>query len=136
MSSPRVWFSKHPPLHPIKISTHRAFCLAVTGASTGFGRALTELVLAQGEIAIATARRPEVFSELTRHYALALKLDVTEPQDITAAFAQAQTVFGRIDVVVGNAAWAVMGEVEVHDLSTGAPVHAMFEANVWGARPR
>ena len=110
--------------------------IAVTGASTGFGRSIAELVLRKGEIAIATARRPETLSSLTAQYPsnrlLAIRLDVTQPQDIAAAFAQAKDTFGRIDVVVNNAAIAVMGEVEAHDSDEG-PVRALFETNFWGA---
>ncbi|PIL34926.1 hypothetical protein GSI_02713 [Ganoderma sinense ZZ0214-1] len=122
MSSPRVWF--------------------ITGASTGFGRALAELVLRKGEIAVATARSPESLSPLTAEYPperlLVLKLDVTQPQDVLAAFARAKDAFGRIDVVVNNAAVAVMGEIEAQaahrdGLEEGGPVRGMFETNFWGA---
>ncbi|KAM5541137.1 hypothetical protein V8D89_005066 [Ganoderma adspersum] len=116
MSSPRVWF--------------------ITGASTGFGRAIAELVLRKGEIAISTARRPESLSALAAQYPpdrlLVLKLDVTQPEDIAAAFAQAKDAFGRIDVVVNNAAVAVMGEVEAQAYEEG-PVREVFETNFWGA---
>ncbi|KAI1789985.1 NAD-P-binding protein [Ganoderma leucocontextum] len=115
MSSPRVqWF--------------------ITGASTGFGRRLAELVLKKGEIAIAPARRPETLAELAAQYPsdhlLVVKLDVTQPQDITDAFAKAKDTFGRIDVVVNNAVIAVMGEVEAHE---EGPVRELFETNFWGA---
>uniref|UniRef100_A0A5K1JYQ7 Probable 3-oxoacyl-[acyl-carrier-protein] reductase oxidoreductase (EC) n=1 Tax=Ganoderma boninense TaxID=34458 RepID=A0A5K1JYQ7_9APHY len=118
-SSPRVWF--------------------ITGASTGFGRAIAELVLRKGEIAVATARSPESpgLTALAAQYPpdrlLVLKLDVTQPQDIVAAFAQAKDAFGRIDVVVNNAAVAVMGEVEAWSEVDEGPVRGMFETNFWGA---
>ena len=112
------------------------FDIVVTGASTGFGRALAELVLREGEIAIATARRPESLSALAAQNPsdrlLVLKLDVTQPDEITAAFTQAKVAFGRIDVVVNNAAVAVMGEVEAQAHDEG-PVRGVFETNFWGA---
>jgi NADP-dependent 3-hydroxy acid dehydrogenase YdfG len=36
----------------------------VTGASTGFGRLVTESVLKNGEVAVATLRKPEMLSDL------------------------------------------------------------------------
>ena len=50
----------------------------VTGASRGFGRALSETVLAQGERLVATARDPESFAR-EHPDALALPLDVPTP---------------------------------------------------------
>ncbi|TCD71474.1 hypothetical protein EIP91_008854 [Steccherinum ochraceum] len=113
--SPRVWF--------------------ITGASTGFGRALLELVLTKGESAIATIRNPTSLAPLTTHYPpsqlLPLQLDVTHgPEAIRAAFAQAHDAFGRVDVVFNNAGYGILGEVE------GTPeenARKMFDTNFWGA---
>ncbi|KAL7279613.1 hypothetical protein ACG7TL_006019 [Trametes sanguinea] len=114
MASPRVWF--------------------ITGASSGFGRLLTEIILEKGEIALATARRPEALQDLSSRYAkgqlLVLKVDVTKPANIVDAFNTAKEAFGRIDVVVNNAAFAALGEVEsVRE----EDARAMFETNFWGA---
>ncbi|KAI0642844.1 NAD-P-binding protein [Trametes meyenii] len=114
MSSPRVWF--------------------ITGTSTGFGRRLTELVLSKGEIAVATARRPSALDDLKEKYTpdrlLILKLDVTQPREIVAAFATVKETFGRLDVVVNNAAGGLLTEVEA---AQDADMRAMFEINFWGA---
>ena len=108
--------------------------LTVTGASTGFGRILTELVLERGDKAIATLRRPEVLSDLTAKYPsdrlLTVKLDVTKPQEIIDAFAAAKAKFGRIDVVANNAGYGTLGEAEGAEDDV---VRAMFETNFWGA---
>ncbi|KAI0655390.1 NAD-P-binding protein [Cubamyces menziesii] len=114
MTSPKIWF--------------------ITGASSGFGRLLTEIILEKGDIAIATARRPDALNDLTSQYPkgrlLVLKLDVTKPEEITDAFSQAKSTFGRIDVVVSNAAFAALGEVEA---VREEDARAMFETNFWGA---
>ncbi|OJT12140.1 hypothetical protein TRAPUB_11317 [Trametes pubescens] len=114
MSSPRIWF--------------------ITGSSTGFGRQLTELILQKGENVVATARRPSALDDLKATYPasrlLVVKLDVNNKEEIAAAFGQAQEAFGRLDVVVNNAAWGALGEVEA---SRDEDVRAMFETNVWGA---
>ena len=62
----------------------------ITGCSTGFGRALAEVLLERGEQVVATARRPETLAALVAPHgerALALKLDVTRDADVEAAVA-------------------------------------------------
>ncbi|KAI0775613.1 NAD-P-binding protein [Trametes elegans] len=114
ISQPRVWF--------------------ITGSSTGFGRALTELILEHGGTVIATARKPTVLADLTTKYPsdrlLALRLDVTRQEDIDDAFARAKEAFGRIDVVVNNAGYADIGEIESMD---EAVARAVLDTNFWGA---
>lgn len=104
----------------------------ITGCSTGFGRVLAELVLARGERVAATARKPETLDDLVAPYgerALALKLDVTRPEDVEAAVAAARGRFGAIDVLVNNAGYGHLGTVE------NAPIEdarAMIETNLFG----
>ncbi|KZT55975.1 NAD(P)-binding protein [Calocera cornea HHB12733] len=105
----------------------------VTGASSGFGHAMTELLLKRGEIVIATLRRPEALDDIHdgRDRLLVLKLDVTKPEEVDAAFAKAKEVFGRIDVVYNNAAYGVLAEFETATRSQEA--RTMFDTNFWGA---
>ncbi|KAH7908712.1 hypothetical protein BJ138DRAFT_1068336 [Hygrophoropsis aurantiaca] len=106
----------------------------ITGASSGFGRSMAELLLKKGDIVIATLRKPEVLSDLTAQYPadklLVVKLDVTNKADVVHAFSKAQEVFGRIDVVFNNAGQNVLGEVE--SLSDES-ARQLFEVNFWGA---
>ncbi len=95
---------------------------------------MTELVLKNGEIVVATLRKPETIDDLKVQYSpdrlLILKLDVTKPDEIAASFAIAKQAFGRIDVVFNNAGYTVLGEVEsVPD----DVARAMFDVNFWGA---
>jgi NAD(P)-dependent dehydrogenase (short-subunit alcohol dehydrogenase family) len=105
----------------------------ITGCSTGFGRALAEAVLRQGDYLLATARKPEELGALIKHYpetAKAVRLDVTSPQDIQAAVDAAITTFGRIDVLVNNAGHGLIAALEeVND----AEMHQFFETNFFGA---
>ncbi|RDX48781.1 NAD-P-binding protein [Lentinus brumalis] len=107
---------------------------AVTGTSTGIGRALTELVLEKGERVVATARTPSALDDLAKVYPptrlLLLRLDVTQPEQIVEAFARAKAAFGRIDVVVNNAGWGDLGEIEAMDEERG---RGLLETNFWGA---
>jgi NAD(P)-dependent dehydrogenase (short-subunit alcohol dehydrogenase family) len=103
----------------------------ITGASRGFGLLTAQKALARGDLVAATARDPQtVIAALGAHpNLLALRLDVKlEAQAITAA-QQAVTRFGRIDVLVNNAGYGLLGAVEE---SSGEEVRAVYETNVFG----
>ncbi|KAI0666618.1 NAD-P-binding protein, partial [Trametes maxima] len=106
----------------------------VTGSSSGFGREAVVQLLNAGEKVVATLRKPEVLADLTKKYPasrlLVVKLDVKNPEDIKAAFAQAKKAFGRIDVVFNNAGYVAIGESEAVPDDVARP---LFEVNFWGA---
>ncbi len=102
----------------------------ITGCSTGFGRDLARHVLACGDRAVVTARRPEDLQEFAASpQAQVLRLDVTDPAQVDAAVKAALARFGRIDVLVNNAGIGYFGAVEE---SEEAEVRRMFEVNVFG----
>ena len=95
---------------------------------------MTEHLLKVGNKVVATLRKPETISDLATRYPstqlLVVKVDVTNTADVTAAFAKAEEVFGRIDVVFNNAGARVLGEVEsVKEVEA----REMFDVNFWGA---
>lgn len=101
----------------------------VTGCSTGLGRAIAEGALAAGHRVVATARNPASLEGLGTEdpeRVLALALDVTEPQQIAAATAEAGRVFGRIDVLVNNAGYGYMAAVEEGE---DEEIRKMFDTN-------
>lgn len=104
----------------------------ITGCSSGFGRALAETVLEQGEIVVLTARNPQQIKDLTASFpdrTLAVQLDVTKPEEVREAVKQAIANFGRIDVLVNNAGCEVAGVIEeVPDKE----VRREFETNFFG----
>ena len=104
----------------------------ITGCSTGFGRALAEAVLKKGDEVLATAREPEQLGALIDRYpkiAKAVRLDVTLSQDIQAAVDAAIATFGRIDVLVNNAGYGLIGALEeVSDTD----IRRQFETNFFG----
>jgi NAD(P)-dependent dehydrogenase (short-subunit alcohol dehydrogenase family) len=103
----------------------------VTGASRGFGRALSEAVIERGERLVATARRPQLLRDLTERApeVLALGVDVTDRDRVQEAIADAVERFGRLDVVVNNAGYAHFGAVEE---LTDEELREQFEANFFG----
>jgi NAD(P)-dependent dehydrogenase (short-subunit alcohol dehydrogenase family) len=86
MTSKKVWF--------------------ITGAGRGMGADFARAVLAAGHQLVATGRDPERVTKALGPSAhlLAVKLDVTRTEDAEAAMKAAIERFGRIDVLVNNAA--------------------------------
>lgn len=86
----------------------------VTGTSTGFGYELVKKILAEGDIAVATARDSSKlkFDNISAKNFLAVDLDVTKKQSIDAAFDKALSQFKRVDVVVNNAGYGLSGAFE------------------------
>lgn len=104
----------------------------ITGTSSGFGRALAEVVLKRGDSAALTARRPEVLNDLVARYpetAIAVKLDVTKDEDRKAAIRAAMDRFGQIDVLVNNAGQGSLGAVEEF---SSEQIRSHFEVNTFG----
>ncbi|WP_080240397.1 oxidoreductase [Spirosoma rigui] len=104
----------------------------ITGCSTGFGRELAKLILGRGWNAVITARNVDQIRDLTEGYpdtALAIALDVTQNDQITAAVAKAQETFGKIDVLVNNAGYGYFSSIEEGE---DAKIRAQFDTNFFG----
>jgi NAD(P)-dependent dehydrogenase (short-subunit alcohol dehydrogenase family) len=78
----------------------------VTGAGRGMGAEFAKAALAAGRNVVATGRNPDAVAEALgeANALLVVKLDVTSTQDAAAAVTAAVDRFGRIDVLVNNAA--------------------------------
>jgi NAD(P)-dependent dehydrogenase (short-subunit alcohol dehydrogenase family) len=103
----------------------------ITGSSRGLGRNLTEAVLAKGDRVAATARQPQQLNDLVTKYPgqiLPLQLDVTKKDEIVSAVEQAVNHFGRIDVLVNNAGFGIVGATEAF---TDEQVRSQLETNLY-----
>jgi NAD(P)-dependent dehydrogenase (short-subunit alcohol dehydrogenase family) len=104
----------------------------ITGSSRGFGRVWTEAVLRRGDKVAASARNPKALKAFVEAYGdavLPLKLDVTDRDAVFQAVRKAHQHFGRLDVILSNAGYGVLGaieEVSIEDVRTN------FETNVFG----
>jgi NAD(P)-dependent dehydrogenase (short-subunit alcohol dehydrogenase family) len=106
----------------------------ITGCSTGFGRVLSEQLLARGDRVIATARNADRIEDLRAHAKnpeqfLSYPLDVTDFSEIRKGASDAIQKAGRIDVLVNNAGYGYVGALEEVSLSE---IRAVFETNVFG----
>jgi len=105
----------------------------ITGASRGFGRIWTEAALERGDRVAATARHVAGVADLEQRYGervLPLALDVTNAAQVQQVVQQAFAHFGRLDVVLNNAGYPLVGAIE--EVSE-AEVRAQFDTNFFGA---
>ena len=110
--SPKVWF--------------------ITGASRGFGRIWADAALKRGDKVAATARKLDSIADLKEKYGenvLTLELDVTKPEQAKSAVEQAHAHFGRLDIVLNNAGYSLVGTIEE---SSADDIRALYETNIIG----
>jgi NADP-dependent 3-hydroxy acid dehydrogenase YdfG len=104
----------------------------ITGSSRGFGRVWAEAALERGDKVAATARTLESIADFKDKYganALTLELDVTKPDQVKAAVAQAYDCFGRLDIVLNNAGYSLVGTIEE---ASADEVRALYDTNIFG----
>jgi NADP-dependent 3-hydroxy acid dehydrogenase YdfG len=105
----------------------------ITGASRGFGRVWAEAALDRGDKVVATARKLASIAPLKEKYrdnVLTLELDVTKPEQVKRTVTQAHDHFGRLDIVLNNAGYSLVGTIEE---ATQDEVRAMYDTNIFGA---
>ncbi|CAN5355358.1 SDR family NAD(P)-dependent oxidoreductase [soil metagenome] len=101
----------------------------VTGASQGLGAVLVEHLLAAGHEVVATTRSLAALDHLACDRLLPLRVDIADEADVQRAVRAAVDRFGRIDVLVNNAGYGLLGGVE--EISD-AEARRIFDVNVFG----
>jgi NAD(P)-dependent dehydrogenase (short-subunit alcohol dehydrogenase family) len=103
----------------------------ITGASRGIGALIAEAALADGNAVVAAGRNVAAIVERLGESAalLPVALDVTDETQARAAVQQAVEKFGRVDVLVNNAGFGLLGAVEE---SADKDVRRMYDTNVFG----
>ncbi|KAI0884738.1 NAD(P)-binding protein [Annulohypoxylon maeteangense] len=111
----------------------------ITGCSSGIGQALAQHIATKtaSQRVVATARNPAALSAATSSIpdspnVLKTALDVTDPHAIESAFDAALAQFGRVDVVVNNAGYNLMGDAEVSPPGNRG-ARELMDTNFWGA---
>lgn len=103
----------------------------ITGSSRGLGRSLTKAVLAKGDKVAATARDINSLKDLVEKYPeqiFPITLNVTEYDQVHMAIEAAIKHFGRIDVLVNNAGFGIVGAAEAF---TNEQVRSQLETNLY-----
>lgn len=104
----------------------------ITGASSGFGRLMTEKLLARGDQVVATLRREGALDELQQTYGELLTvvtLDLSDETTIIEATRQAFAGREKIDVVISNAGYGTFGALEE---LTSTQIKKQVESNLIG----
>jgi NAD(P)-dependent dehydrogenase (short-subunit alcohol dehydrogenase family) len=104
----------------------------ITGASRGFGRIWAEAALERGDKVAATARTLADVADLKERFGdgvLPMALDVTNADQVRKVARQAHAHFGKLDVVLNNAGYSLVGTVEE---ASEADVRAVFDTNYLG----
>jgi len=102
----------------------------ITGASSGIGMHTAKLFQAKSWKVAATMRDPEKAVDLQKIVDVeCFRLDVTDVDSIRSAIAQAIDKFGRIDAVVNNAGYGMLGAFES---VTVEQIEQQFQTNIFG----
>ena len=99
--------------------------ILITGCSSGFGKAIAMKFLDEGWEVIATMRNPSTEGLPTSDCLQILPLDVTNPESIATALAEA----GPLDAVVNNAGVGMLNVLEGAEM---ARIRELFETNILG----
>jgi NAD(P)-dependent dehydrogenase (short-subunit alcohol dehydrogenase family) len=106
--------------------------ILITGASKGFGKIWAEAFLKRGDKVAATARNLNDLNDLVAKYpdtVLPVQLDVNNRDQAFAAVKKAKKHFGKIDVVINNAGYGLVGSIEE---ATEKEARDQMETNVFG----
>jgi NAD(P)-dependent dehydrogenase (short-subunit alcohol dehydrogenase family) len=105
----------------------------ITGASSGFGRALVDAALAAGHRVVATVRSPsaaEQLERLKRGSCFCRLLDVTDDGQVDSVVGEVEKTVGPIDVLVNSAGYGHEGALEESSMDD---LRQQFAVNVFGA---
>src|SRR3989440_8221697 len=100
--------------------------ILVTGASSGIGQSTARLLAERGFTVFGTARKPDASK---REPFTMLALDVRSDESVRTCVDQVMAKAGRLDVLVNNAGYAMMGAAEETSVEEA---RAQFETNFFG----
>ncbi|MGM4910043.1 SDR family NAD(P)-dependent oxidoreductase [Rhizobium sp. 768_B6_N1_8] len=105
----------------------------ITGAGSGIGAASARAALKAGDRVVATGRNlgkvTKALSDIASENLAFVQLDVTNEAEAKAAAAEAAKAFGRIDVLLNNAGYSLLGNFE--ELTT-AEIDGLIATNLYG----
>jgi NAD(P)-dependent dehydrogenase (short-subunit alcohol dehydrogenase family) len=101
----------------------------ITGISRGLGKAIAEAFLSRGDMVIGTSRSGKADVQQTSGELHVLPLDVTNREQVFRTVASAHAIHNRIDVLVNNAGFGLLGAIEE---SSHADTQDVMEVNFFG----
>ena len=105
----------------------------VTGANSGIGAGVAKAVLQAGDRVVATGRNMDklraAYADAAEENIALVRLDVSDETQAQAVVTEAVTRFGRIDVLVNNAGYSLIGNFE--ELTT-PDIERLFATNFYG----
>ena len=101
----------------------------ITGIGRGLGQSLAEAALARGDTVIGTVRSGQPALAAGQGVLHVLPLEITDADSVKATVARAFALAGKIDVIVNNAGYGLLGAIEE---ATDAEVARLYAVNVFG----
>ena len=101
----------------------------VTGASSGIGKAIAFQLIEDGLTVYVAARRIEKMRDLKQRGAIALKMDITQDNDVKRVVERIESNDNSVDILVNNAGYALYGAVEDTLIDDA---RRQFEVNLFG----
>lgn len=104
----------------------------ITGASKGLGFEIARAALDAGDKVVGTVRKDSatLYASLEEHpHLLVVEMDVTKEKEVQAAVQQAIDHFGKLDIVLNNAGYGIVGAIEE---VTDAEARKQYDTNVFG----
>jgi NAD(P)-dependent dehydrogenase (short-subunit alcohol dehydrogenase family) len=105
----------------------------ITGVSSGLGKLLAEKALTRGDRVIGTSRSADTLSDLRKRYPEQLRIAALDLKDLGSVRATVDHAFsehGRIDFIVSNAGYGVLGAAEE---TTDAQLRDIADTNLLGS---
>jgi len=103
----------------------------ITGASRGLGERICKAALGAGDNVVAAARNTSPITSWYNNHPnlLPVRLDVTDEVEVEQAVFAGINRFGKIDVLVNNAGYGLLGAVEE---AASDEIEPLFATNVFG----
>jgi short-subunit dehydrogenase len=105
--------------------------IIITGASKGIGKSTADILYKEGAKVVLVARSIAQLKEMSSKMtdSLALKADMTIPEDISQMVRETYEHYGRIDVLINNAGQALYSPFELIGLDNFKKI---MDLNVYG----
>lgn len=98
--------------------------VVITGGSSGIGKSTAELFCKKGCTVYELSRSGKSENGVTH-----ITADITNPEDIKAAFKEVFDREGRIDLLINNAGMGISGAIE---FTSAQQAHRIFDVNFFG----